>query len=527
MTLSESESARTPSANRARWDALIGSARRRVAAGRAVDYFYRGALWALPALYLLCLFSALGLMAGRLPIVAAASITLLWWGATALRFLIPGSRRQALHALDRNLGLPDLALAGDEVGTRDPSEWGRSILDSALERLESTDWARDWPLSRARPAGALALVALPALVLLPFVSPSSFDADALETAETRDRNRERLVEMYEIWEQAAETFEEQWAEQEWNAFREYLEQAARELPSADEDPAQRDLLRQFHRMETRLDELNARLPATGLETFAGELANRARRMDGWESAASALESGHFHTASDRLQALSRNDTNGNSAEVPSLSDEDLERWEEMIEDLREAGHEELAEACELLCDGLKEGDAAKTAAALSRLAQLAQSEAFREQQQAALARMQRQLRDTREAMARGEQLARAEDPRRSPAMSPDRGDGEGDGIGSGTSDNPLGDPAAWTAEYFTETLEGRLSDEGESETRTISLEPSGPEHTGTGSTDARFDLYEQLSRETIDNEDIPLAHREAVRRYFQEIRPGTDEDDHD
>ncbi len=65
--------------------------------------------------------------------------------------------------------------------------------------------------------------------------------------------------------------------------------------------------------------------------------------------------------------------------------------------------------------------------------------------------------------------------------------------------------------------------EGPSETETTHS-PEGREVAAAKYREV-YDKYKKMTESVLDNEPIPLGHRQTIRKYFELIRPSNDEQD--
>lgn len=95
--------------------------------------------------------------------------------------------------------------------------------------------------------------------------------------------------------------------------------------------------------------------------------------------------------------------------------------------------------------------------------------------------------------------------------------------GLGASDGALGERTPQLSARNQEKITGKQSDEGEIETET--------EHAPEGSQQAQreyrqqYARYKEISESVLENEPIPLGHRQTIRKYFESIRPSDAETD--
>jgi len=74
-----------------------------------------------------------------------------------------------------------------------------------------------------------------------------------------------------------------------------------------------------------------------------------------------------------------------------------------------------------------------------------------------------------------------------------------------------------------EKITGKQSDSGETEIETT----HSPEGEQAAQRDYRqnYAKYKKISESVLENEPIPLGHRQTIRRYFESIRPDQKETD--
>jgi hypothetical protein len=95
--------------------------------------------------------------------------------------------------------------------------------------------------------------------------------------------------------------------------------------------------------------------------------------------------------------------------------------------------------------------------------------------------------------------------------------------GLGASGNELGEKTPQIGANKHERLTGQQSDDGDVETETT--------HTPEASQQAqreyreKFTKYNKLTESVLENEPIPLGHRQTIRKYFESIRPNDAETD--
>jgi hypothetical protein len=97
--------------------------------------------------------------------------------------------------------------------------------------------------------------------------------------------------------------------------------------------------------------------------------------------------------------------------------------------------------------------------------------------------------------------------------------------GSAAGGDPLGEASELPAAAATEMFTG-VAGEGESEI-TVSSAETGVAVRVAGAREDAVSRFEELSRQAVTDESLPLAHRQAIRTYFEKIRPVVEAQNHD
>jgi len=390
---------------------------------------------------------------------------------------------QAAKALDRDLRLPDSALALVQLKT--PGPWQDAMQNEILGRLQS---AR--PITRNSDTKTLSLAVFLILTLLlgSAIWLPSLPRETRPVTEAADLAA--LDEVLEDWEAFAEK----------NANREGQEvkQAADALKEAlqKRETGRSDLLVRIATVEDRLQTQLA--SAVSLESLLPSLAEAlAAAADPSEAPRSGAP-----TASEVLDQMASQ----LPTDFPVANSSELE---ELARQLGDAGHTKLAEA-------LRELAAAKTSAqaqsAIKKLSQsLSDAGALADARETMeLAMMQ--LAAAREGTSGNPQGGLSLLPKLSDQGNPGVGAGDSAEFPESTTARDL-DPASLLA-----PVNSTNQSDGEAMVQVL------PSAEGLRETPSRGPSNEiatrgPLSGEAITTETLPLVHRGTVRKYFDAIRP--------
>ncbi|MCH8473629.1 MAG: hypothetical protein LAT55_00190 [Opitutales bacterium] len=506
-----------------RWVEIQKTAEETIRLGRARTVFQK-AIWllALPCLGIVG-FSLTGILASEILWLFFYFALSSAVGAPVLAYLWPVSDRQIWNFLDRHSPLPDLAVSAAEFLRETPSLLAKETIRRAIHHF-SAQPLRNHPnspaISLATKACALSL--LLALALFPFIAIDPALPELSAEEQQHRQNVEELANYYSLWQDMSADFDSE----DWENLEIFLQNLSEDL-----DPEQtdvRELFRQIQQIEERLANLTAQLTSSNLQEVAATLAREFRDRSGWEEVANAFAQDDFSASAEALQEQShqlRQAEAEREADFP-LSDEDASIFDLAADLSEQAGEQEWADLFREASESIRNEDIDGFCDAIEKMAALCEAEEEKRQQQEAARSMASQLEENQQALAEQRQMAQAQDPRQQGEdllAQLSSGDQEGDGIGQGSDDSLGWGDRSFDTEYFTEHLQGMISSEGESEERTIAgQESSSSSRQGHRNIDPSE--FSELSREAIENENIPLAHRESVRRYFEGIRPSSSND---
>jgi hypothetical protein len=92
------------------------------------------------------------------------------------------------------------------------------------------------------------------------------------------------------------------------------------------------------------------------------------------------------------------------------------------------------------------------------------------------------------------------------------------GAGSTVDPNRFGAQTQLDAGHQQMKITGTAGD-GASETQTESTNDPHQEQTASSMNKAQFSAYEKLSEQATEDENLPVADRQMIKRYFEDIRP--------
>lgn len=515
----------SPALERA-WSLLVARAALRIRQNRARSAFVLGAVAAVPLAAFAAASSAVAFPPALSISALAAALAApgLGWLAGRFRPLAPA----LVHArIDRQFGLADEALAARELAGLTSPAWRAAILRQAVAHTGSADWRTVWPVRWPRRAGLATAAALLAAVLAVFLLPRAPSVSANPAAALRAAQQTALAELAKTWEKTADDKKGE----EWNAFRETVAELQAKL--ADPSLSERELLVALARVESRLAAASASLAEAGVSNHSEDLADALAGIEGMEAAAKALKDKNLSAAADALdkasKALSEKDAKASFKDGTGA--ESAKRLAQLADKAAKKGDSKLAESAKEMSKAAEAKDAKSLGQCSSSLARQSREAAANDAARSAASSVARSLADARSALSEGRTPGQGDDPLQlagtAPGSTPGRSASSqsgppGNGIGSAAGDHSPGAENALDAATRKESLTGTANADGESTKRTVRASEAAPT-LASKATVADLAEFTRLSREAVEDESLPLEHRRSIHRYFQLIRPSSND----
>ena len=405
----------------------------------------------------------------------------------------PVEESRAARQADRQFGLPDDTLTSQELRSEGGTGWLRLQHEDSQARRHAVDWAA-WPVRWPRwsIATGLAVVLLLALVVLRLTIYAPEPPVLVEAAGLTEEAA-AIEEMLQDWDKAAEMTEDP----DLKELLAELQPLREQLP----DMTEREMLLTLSKIENSLEALRDAAGRDSLEASAAELAAALRQKDFPKAA---------RQAGEEAEKLSRRE-----AQIPKGADQSAtqQAMNTTARKLDASGRSAAASALRQISRGAEKNDPSGMCQGMKKLGECLAREASRQAAKRRLGLQLAQIGQCKGGLGQKEGLGAGLSllPKLSQSSSP------GQGAGSETDPNRFGAPTRMEADRTGETLTGVLG-EGESETETLSSDAPGGEAPRAGRS-AQFAQYEKLSQQAIADENLPLAHRETIRKYFESIKP--------
>jgi hypothetical protein len=181
--------------------------------------------------------------------------------------------------------------------------------------------------------------------------------------------------------------------------------------------------------------------------------------------------------------------------------------------MQQRGQKGVGEALQKMEQGMQNANNQQTSQGLEGLKKNFGDQAKRDAEKQRLAAQLAQMNGAKDSLGAGKSVARGM------SLLPKLADSKrhGNGAGSEIDPNRFGAETKLASNRTEEKVTGDVSNGDSVITTEKSLEHS--KEAPSTARQASFHEYEKLSREAIEDESIPLAHREAIRKYFEMIRP--------
>lgn len=468
---------------------------------------------------ILLMLAVPGGLAARISLWGLAGIWLSAAASLAVRYMRRPPREILAKRADHVLGLSDDLLSLAELessGERGP--WFTAAERAARRRLEEAHWPSAWTIRVPRPT---LFAAAAALLLSAAAAGFAWHLRGLENA--------RLAQEDAAREQRAAAADE--VLKDWQDFVELTEDTelkklfagADQLREAVNDNDPTAAMLEMNRMEERMNAVQASIENDSLASQAAGMAEALEAFEGMGAMSAALRNQNFPAAAEEAEKL--------AAKLSRASGEEsaLRRAAAVSEMLASEAQTAAGRGNKSLSDALSE--MAQAAAQCknpgsvpnSQLASPAKSlqdqfaqESARKSRGRAVALSKEQLEMLRRKL-RGDKDC---DLMPSLCKSCSGSNPGGKKAGTAPGGDPRGEETALAEAGLQESASGMIGD-GESETRTTSSASGSAGPTGA-SREAAFADYAELSRQAVEDESLPLAHRRVIRTYFERIRPAAE-----
>lgn len=285
------------------------------------------------------------------------------------------------------------------------------------------------------------------------------------------------------------------------ALQELLEELQEKVDQMKDSPEnESDLLATLSEMQQSIAEAQAHMASEMSDADALELAKAIEPADELQEAAKALQDENYDAAAEAMKAASPSKLS--DSQRRAVSDNLLK----MVSSSRNQ-HSQLSKTLGDLSEGLDNKNPSQCKQCLSKLASQCKKKSACKKAGNCLSRCMSLLSE-----CKGQCRGQCESPFAKKSNSPSTK------AGSAASNEPLGDTASRIDTQRTEeTITGVNSGEGDSETELLTSPDA--QQSATRGYSKKYNEFRQAAEEVLENEPLPISHRQTVRQYFEAIRP--------
>lgn len=430
-----------------------------------------------------------------LPMVAASVAT--WWVWRQADWL------PAARAVDGHYELKDRTETALAFLRRQPAEKPTEMeslqLADAMRHLERVEPQRVVPIALPNSfRWSLATTALAVLLLCWPTGRSQVNAGPAQPLDAIVAEAEVVTEdLLELLEQLPEDHDP-----EIDAIIKELLAKAEEMKEPGVDV--REALAKLSEMQSALQEVAAQFNVGATDEQMQAIGEALQSAESLQQAGQALQEGQYDKAASELSKLDN----------PKLDRKESRAVADKLNKAAEAadqkGLKKLSEAAKKTAEGLAKDDASQAKSGLSKLADAAKQQGNSKKISDLLKKQGDKLAECKgncQANAQGDKLTNK------PSLK----------AGRGTNETVQGTRTELAAKRDEQKIQGLKGEQGDSDTETLTTKEA--EETAKRELKEVYQKYRKLSDAVLESEDIPLGHRQTIRRYFEAIRPTRDDAD--
>ncbi len=424
-------------------------------------------------------------------------------------------RQRLLSRMDIQAQLPDSILsAGDWVDIEPLDPWRARQRAETLTLLEKIDWKKIWPVHWPRLlwmplVSSVFLIALIWKVQMDWIYQQRQALAAINQANapvTADQVKP-VEQVFKDWDEAQKI-----------APSPELAELLKEIkPMRDEMAAgkmtEKELFLKLNEVQARVQAAKDKVDAASLEPMTQSLADAVKDLDGMSGLSAALKRKDFAAAKEQA-AEAEKKYNSGEAKMPEGANAQAAANKLSEASQKSLGDPQTASALSQMQKGASNKDSASMGKGLDGLKNGLGQQAQRDAQSHNLGTQLGQLGEAKEGMGKGNGGIKDGPPQLSLAKSMEKQKG----AGTGSDPNRFGAQTKLDANHQDMKITGTAGN-GTSETQTESTPDPHNEQTASSVNASQFAAYEKLSEQATQDENLPVADRQMIKKYFEDIRP--------
>lgn len=420
-------------------------------------------------------------------------------------FFVQQSWRSAAAVVDAVYGLKDRTITALEFSrARQPTAIKQLQIDDAIHHLTAIDARRIVPLHLpdSFPYAVFAGILTLAVMLIPFSPPDVTAAfeQPVGIAMAAEQIEQEIVDL----EQSAEQDED--LKPMVFDLRKQLEQM--QAPNTDV----RDALAAISIMQTKIAQQQAKYNSVLVDAQLQSLGEAMQSASEFREVGESLAQSEFELAAKALEKPGTVRLDASEAQAASV------KLDQVASEMKNVELAELGDTVDRLSKASKNDDSRAIREASRTLAQSVRKHALRKDLSQSLAANLRRLGELKAlCLSGGGGDGDADSNTISNKLSTEKSERGTTSAGLGSVDSLNGDKTELASQRQQKSIIGQLGD-GQSEFETTTS-ADGVQRAQRSLQKTTYDEYRKLSDAVLDAEPIPLGHRQAIRRYFELIRP--------
>jgi len=424
-------------------------------------------------------------------------------------------RHRLFVRMDARAKLPDSVLSAGDWESMHEDPWRERQRIETLRLLEKVDWHKTWPMHWPRLlwlplAGSAALLLALVMTQRDWVERNRLAnmEEQLENAPVATEQLKPLEQVFQDWDDAQKIAPSPEMEELLKQIKPMRDQMA------SGQMTEKQVLLKLNEVQARLQAERDQLEANSLEPMTQSLADAVKNLDSMSGLAAALQRKDFAAARDQAaQAQQKYDTG--AAKMPQ-GDNAQTAANRLGDAAQKASNDaQASSSINQMQNAVAHKDSQGMSKGLGGLKNSLGQQAQRQSQSQNLGLQLAQLGQCKNGMCNkpGSGIKMG-----LPQLSLAKSLQQQHGAGSTVDPNRFGAQTQLDASHQEMKITGTAGD-GASETQTESTNDPHLEKTAGSMDKAQFSAYEKLSEQAAEDENLPVADRQMIKRYFEDIRP--------
>jgi hypothetical protein len=264
----------------------------------------------------------------------------------------------------------------------------------------------------------------------------------------------------------------------------------------------REALAKMSEMQAALQAVAAQFNVAATDEQMKAIGEALQSAEALQQAGQALQDGKYEKAAEELAKLENPKLDRKESRAVS------DKLQKASESSAQSGLKKLSDAAKEMSEGMKNDNPSQCKSGTCKLAECAKKQGNCKKIGDMLKKQCDKLGECKgncQSNCQGNKMAK------NPSLK----------AGKGTNPDIQGERTDLAAKRNEEKIQGLKGEQGDSDTETITT-PEGNETAKRGIKEV-YSKYRKMSDAVLDSEDIPLGHRQTIRRYFEAIRPNAED----